>query len=293
MTEVNTSNPLIVPYRTGSYLISDEGPADNFRSAMSLADHPYRASGSHQLGIADFVRVLGQGVVDPFRPSALFLIDLREETHGFFDGAPVSWYADNDFANVGQTETWIVFDEEQRVAACERRKTKLFVIKDDATDDLGQERVRPVSYTEIRPTSTRTEQDVAGVLTEVFRPTEVKYVRIPVTDHCAPLPWALTVLSNLEACMGGNDWTHFHCHGGDGRTSTFLALYDMLCWKRSGDPLPSLEEFAARQCELFAYCLDPGGCDCGKETTGWKLSLAQRRWETLGVFLSDLVKRPF
>jgi len=94
VVEVRVTNPLAVPYRTGSYLIYDEGGTDHFRSAIGLAEHPYRASGSHQLDFDEFVCVLGQYVVGPYKPSTLYLVDLREETHGFFDGVAMLWYAD-------------------------------------------------------------------------------------------------------------------------------------------------------------------------------------------------------
>lgn len=284
--EVNTANPLGAPYRTGSYLISDEGP-DNFRTGMALTDHPYRASGSHQLGISDFVTVLGEGVINPYQPETLCLVDLREETHGFFNGTPVSWYSDNDFGNVGMSAGLIIAEEEARLGVYEGEKTQLFTIEDDATDDLKQERVLPVSYVETVVSSARTEAEVAELLSDVFKPTKVTYVRIPVTDHCAPGEKALTRLENLASAS----WVHFHCHGGDGRTTTFLALYDMLSWFREnrrgsvGTPLPSVEEFAARQCQLFSYCLNPDGCtNCGEATTGWKLSLAQQRWNAINDF---------
>jgi len=40
VVEVRVTNPLAVPYRTGSYLIYDEGGTDHFRSAIGLAEHP-------------------------------------------------------------------------------------------------------------------------------------------------------------------------------------------------------------------------------------------------------------
>lgn len=285
MTEhqVLTANPLTVPYRTGSYLISDQGP-DNFRSAMTLPDHPYRASGSHQLGVADFARVLNP-VISTYQPSVLFLVDLREESHVYFDGNPFSWYADNDFGNVGMSKEAIRDDERAKAKNSRGRNVKVFTITDDTADDLQQERVLPVSYTELTVHSAQTEAKAAKVLGDVFSGTKIQYVRIPVTDHCAPSAYALARLQDLTTHGG---WVHFHCHGGDGRTSTFLALYDMLCWKQSGDPLPALEEFADRQCQLFDYCLNPSGCTCSKPTKAWELSLAQERWRVLGEFLNEL-----
>jgi hypothetical protein len=61
-------------------------------------------------------------------------------------------------------------------------------------------------------------------------------------------------------------------------------------------PLPSLERFACRQCELFAYCLHPGGCKCPgckplPAITGWKKSLAEKRWAKIEEFRQSLGRR--
>jgi hypothetical protein len=289
---VQVGNPLEVPYRTGSYLIYDKGKSDNFRSASGLPKHPYRASGSHQLDFSEFAGVLYENVVKAHSPSTIYLVDLREETHGFFDGCAVSWYADNDFSNVGQPKDWITADEKARLGALAGRTTQVFTIACDCDDNRKQQRVMPVSYTNVSVGSAYTEADAAKMLTAKLG-TTVEHVRIPVTDHCAPSDAALAALGTLWKKVGGNDWVHFHCHGGDGRTTTFLALYDMLCWKKSGAPLPPLDDFVCRQVLLFAYCLDPCGCECrGSKklpaTTGWKKSLAKKRWAKLEEFRQSL-----
>jgi hypothetical protein len=306
---VKVANPLKVPYRTGSYLIYDEGGTDHFRRADGLAEHAYRASGSHQLDLAEFVRLLGD-VVKLEKPTRVYLIDLREETHGFFDlmgakgakGVAVSWYADNDFSNVGQTPWWITEYEKRLLDLVqEQGHTQVFSLKDDSGDNRGQGRVLPESYTDIVVGAAYNEARVAEVLAGMFkRPKDyVEYVRIPLTDHCAPSDTALEELVKLRGNVSDTDWVHFHCHGGDGRTTTFLALYDMLCWKKSGTLLPSLEDFACRQCQLFSYCLNPYGCrnpdgsacgNCAGEplVEVWKSSLAEVRWRVLQDFLNSL-----
>jgi hypothetical protein len=306
---VIVDNPLWKPYRTGSYLIYDvpagkEQESVHFRSGMSekLPDHRYRASGSHQLNVGELVSVLGK-VVEDQAPSTIYLVDLREETHGYVDllqgtkqrlGVAVSWYADNDFGNVGQPWPWIVADEASRLGATKKgRTTQVFAIEPDPADDRAQERVVPTSYEEIRVDDAYTEAEMVARRLELE--TTVEYLRIPVTDHCAPGDAALDELRRLrsKARKDPKSWVHFHCHGGDGRTTTFLALYDMLCWKKSGVPVPSLEQFACRQCQLFAYCLDPDGCDCPGSKwlppiAGWKRPLAEKRWEKLGEFRKSL-----
>src|SRR5216110_3255137 len=43
------------------------------------------------------------------------VFDLRQETHIFVNGLPISWFATNDWANVGRTRSEIEADESARV----------------------------------------------------------------------------------------------------------------------------------------------------------------------------------
>ena len=43
------------------------------------------------------------------------IVDLREESHGFFDGIAVSWYGEHDWGNVGLTQEEALADEAERI----------------------------------------------------------------------------------------------------------------------------------------------------------------------------------
>ena len=116
-----------------------------------------------------------------------------------------------------------------------------------------------------------------------------------MTDHCAPDQDALKTLKDLAAEAPSDAWFHFHCHGGDGRTTTFLMLSDMLCWKKSSKTLPELDVFACRQFRLPPrYCLNPDGCRRETQTSkpigGWKRPLAIQRWNALEGFRTSLAR---
>ena len=308
----NVCNPLSKPYRTGSYLIFDMptceasgdrcsgGGPDHFRTAMELEPNPYPASGSHQLNADQLTQILSTKVVSRYEPRDLFLVDLREESHGFINRRAASWYADNDFGNVGVAKSQIERDERARLEVLEGETTQVFKIDDDSSDNRGQERMMPVSYQTVTAETAATERTLVDEV--VIGNCTVHYLRIPVTDHCAPSDVALAEFGKLATSSEPkSSWLHFHCHGGDGRTTTFLALYDMVCWKRrSRDPLPDLEVFARRQYGLPPnYCLNPDGCDWTKPsspptnppsppTAGWKRPLALKRWQVLKDFHEKL-----
>lgn len=164
----------------------------------------------------------------------------------------------------------------------------VFCVKQDLSDNRAQQRMQPTGSRTVPVPTARTEHEAFDNLP--LGKFTVKYVRIPVTDHCAPSSAAINVFRALAGEVTSNDWVHFHCHGGDGRTTTFLAMYDMWSWKRwSTHPLPDLKVFACRQYALAPhYCLNPDGCDCGLPSSqpigGWKRPLALQRWEGLATF---------
>lgn len=258
--------PVLRKFRTGSYLIYDDQPSGptHFRKGTDLKEVPFRASGSRQLDVPRLEAALKS--VAP-SGSQLYLVDLREETHLFFNDRAVSWYADKDFGNVGQTLDWIIADEAAQLARIRAQPaTQIYCIKQD---DQGN--VAPTGYSELVVKSSGAEKDVAAQMPASFRPN---YIRIPATDHCMPSEDALNRFVKLCVSLKPGDWVHCHCHGGDGRTTTFLALSDMVHWAKSKGTsgFPPVVEFAHRQCQLFPYCLNPDGCP----TTWRRLEILSR-----------------
>lgn len=294
---IHVGPPIYRKFRTGSYLVYDDQPSGpmHLRKGTDLKDMPFRASGSRQLDVSRLADALK--CVAP-SGSQLYLVDLRQETHLYFNDRAVSWYADKDFANVGQTPAWIVADEAAQLARITALPaTQIFCIKQD---DQGN--VTPTGYSELLVTSAATEEGVAAQMPSLFRPN---YMRIPVTDHCAPGRDALNQFVNLCVNLNPDDWVHCHCHGGDGRTTTFLALFDMVSWAKSKGTsgFPTAAEFADRQHQIFPYCLNPEGCTetgNGKGATGdavtkaaptgdWKYALALERWWFLDLVRTWIV----
>ena len=288
---INVGPPVCRKFRTGSYLIYDDQPlgVTHFRKGTKLKDQPFHASGSRQLDVARFADALKSVPAS----GQLYLVDLREETHLFFNGRAVSWYADKDFANVGQTLDWIVAEEDAHLARIKDLPvTQIFSIKED--DQTGN--VTPTAYSELEVKSAATEKDVAAKMPFSPRPN---YIRIPVTDHCMPSTDALNRFVELCVSLKPGDWVHCHCHGGDGRTTTFLTLFDMVHWAKSKGTsgFPPIDDFAHRQCQLFKYCLKPDGCpdtwDCkgknGDAVVDWKYYLALQRWWFLDLVRTWIV----
>jgi len=99
-----------------------------------LAD--LRASGGGEFTADGFKLLLGR----TRGPATVF--DLRQETHIFVNGLPVSWFATNDWANVGRTCDEIQADEAGRVKSL-KPGSKIVVHPGAAIKNLVSPQARP------------------------------------------------------------------------------------------------------------------------------------------------------
>lgn len=289
-TPIHTQLPLKLPYRTGSYLIYDYQPdqkppeprpdcpkprPDHFRMGTKIG---LRASGSRQVDADLYANILKTVADEVPKGCKLYVVDLRQESHLFFDGRAVSWYADRDWSNVDQSLEWILHEEACRIDISRGKTVQIFSKKDNPDGS-----VTPIEYCSVAVEYAQSEEEILDHIAPGLR-RRVIYERIPVTDHCRPTMDAANAFIHLIWNLKPEEaWIHFHCHGGDGRTTSFLAMYDMFCVAKSGTRnFPSINKFAERQMELFCYNLDPflplPGCN---ENTIWKCGLAKERWRFL------------
>jgi len=170
-----------------------------------------RASGSGEFSLKGLKALLAR----THGPVTVF--DLRQETHLFLNDLPVSWYASHDWANVGRTQADIEKHEAEQV-----------------------ESLKPGSDIEVRPgqpvkhgdsnsvTPQRVTVERASTEHDVVESAGAHYVRVAVTDHAPPLDSAVDEFVVAVRGLPQDAWAHFHCEAGLGRTTTFMALYDML-----------------------------------------------------------------
>jgi hypothetical protein len=168
------------------------------------------------------------------------IFDLRQETHVFVNGLPVSWFATRDWANVGRSQTEIEEDEAARVKSL------------TPGSDVA---VRPGKPVKKGNAGSAVPQQVivkeASIERDLVSSAGTSYVRVAVTDHARPLDDAVDRFILAVRALPENAWAHFHCEAGLGRTTTFLVLYDML---RNATRV-SLEDIVRRQ-RLLGYDYD-------------------------------------
>jgi protein-tyrosine phosphatase len=168
------------------------------------------------------------------------IFDLRQETHIFVNGLPVSWYATRDWANVGRSQDAIETDESARVESL-KPGSKIAVRPGAAVKKPGATPSMPQNVTVEHASTER----------EFVKPNHAAYVRVTVTDHCRPLDEEVDRFVLAVRALPENGWAHFHCEAGLGRTTTFMVLYDML---RNAARIP-LEDIVRRQ-QLLSHNYD-------------------------------------
>lgn len=161
-------------------------------------------SGSGQFTEENFANMVRQLAV-----TRLIVFDLREESHGLINGDAVSWTdGQTNYANVGKTLAEIEADENLRLVGA----------------------VKKGSIVVINPSKEAQHVVVKKVKTEreLVESMGYTYVRLPITDHNRPSNEVIDQFVRLVKNCPSEAWVHVHCKGGKGRTTTFMALYDMM-----------------------------------------------------------------
>jgi len=223
-------------------------------------DEELHMSGSSQFSERTFSAVL------PLLKGNITVIDLRQESHGFIKGIPISWYAEENRSNEGMTREALQAKEEKQLS-----------------DLIAQEEVQVRSILE----------KTAGIITHAkdhsFMPEEIEtekalvarlglsYYRLPVLDHHRPEESVVAQFVSFVERLSANTWLHFHCRGGKGRSTTFMILYAIL----KNNKKATLEEISARQVQL-------GGSDLfsisQEEEKAWKKEAAIERKQFIERF---------
>ena len=216
------------------------------------------ASGSGEFsasGLQSLLEALAEKTQMP-----ICIVDLREESHGFFDGIAVSWYGEHDWGNVDLTQEEALADEAERIHGAAGQMT--------AVAHLGGEK-NPLDEHEIFVEEAQTEK-------ELVEAAGLRYKRIAATDHIWPSPAAVDEFVQFYKSLPENIWLHFHCQAGEGRTTEFLAMYDIL-----KNPAVPLQDILYRQCLLggsYVAHVEPEG------STHWKVPYYAEKAKHIALF---------
>lgn len=241
---------------------AEEQVAKKFRIIPEL-----RASGSGQFSADELPKILHS--IPAERRQDIWIVDLRQESHGFIDGLPVSWITDRNLANAGKTPGQIEREEKKLLRDLSKQKAiTVYSLK-----KLDHGRVRAEAPTKMIPESIETEQELVTSL-------GAQYARIYVLDHNKPDDAEVdNFVAFIKQKIKARDWVHFHCRGGAGRSSTFIALYDMIRNAHNA----SFSEIIFRQGQMGNIKLN--GLKLTTEKM-WKSQSSQERYIFLRKFYS-------
>lgn len=142
-------------------------------------------------------------------------VDLRQETHGFVEGMSISWFGERDQANINKKRADIIKDEKDKL---EKIKKDKYVAFDKLKEGKSVNTIPEI----VNPKKVQTEK-------ELVEAQRIDYLRLTVTDHLKPKDDQIDLfLEETRKISTKDTWVHFHCRGGVGRTTTFMAMYDMM-----------------------------------------------------------------
>lgn len=155
------------------------------------------------------------------------VVDLRQESHGFINGFPVSWADSKNNANTGLTREQVLKDEADKLKGIKLSEPITFYNHPEIT--LVPEKVQDEN--------------------ELVKSNALYYDRITVRDGGIPSDDMVDYFMESIKAKPKDSWLHFHCKAGVGRTTTFMIMYDMI--KNYKDL--SAEEIISRQLALVNF----------------------------------------
>ena len=203
-------------------------------------------SGSAQFSESQF-RLLADRLRAAAGGRQIWIVDLRQESHGFAGGLAVSWCGRNNQANLGLGPEQVQADEQARLAA----------LADGPAAAFAADGSSPGAGFSLEVRGSLTERELAEG--EGFG-----YLRIAAPDHVWPPEDQIDAFfAFLRAQDLGRIWLHFHCQAGKGRTGIFMSIADMM-----KNPDVPLEDIAARQAMTGSSYLLHGDSAAKEERAG-------------------------
>ena len=185
-------------------------------------------------GSAQFGRQSLESMKEELKGRNMIVVDLRQESHGFVNGLPVSWYQGRDQMNWGRSIEEIEAGEKGRLAALFKARTiKVYTLTQPKDPPALKKGTDPMT---VKVHTVSTERELCEEL-------GIFYMRMPVPDYMRPSGRQVDRFIKLARASGKNTWIHVHCEAGDGRTTAFLTMYDMMHNAKS----LSLEDIVNRQ----------------------------------------------
>ncbi|KAB8029089.1 fused DSP-PTPase phosphatase/NAD kinase-like protein [Fluviispira multicolorata] len=195
----------------------------NFRTAKMLEENyknkgntfglnKLKVSGSGQFS-SDSLQWIIKNTIGNVKNNFI-VVDLREESHGFVNGTPISWLpSQNKALNIKSFPQ----DEELKIKELSEKKQVKIPTATSFKENGFEE-------------SEEVELDIKNTISEetLLKNNNISYQRFKVTDRSIPTDEEIEKFVSFVKNLNDDTWVHFHCHAGKGRATSFLVMYDML-----------------------------------------------------------------
>jgi hypothetical protein len=218
-----------------------------------------RASGSSQYSERGL-----QWILAAIPSSQIILVDLRQESHGFIDGAAFSWRGEHNWDNRGKTPEEIEKDQAKKIQGIKQQGFIRFYA------DKNETYTKPLHIQNVF-----NEEQLA-------KRYHIDYLRYYIPDHERPSDSNVDDFIALVKNLSPHTWLHFHCAAGKGRTTSFLAMYDMM---RNAYQV-SFQDIIKRQMLLGGLDLHP------KTDHSFKQQPSEQRYAFLQQFYAYCLANP-
>jgi protein tyrosine phosphatase (PTP) superfamily phosphohydrolase (DUF442 family) len=203
----------------------------------------------------------------------ILICDLRREPHAVANDHSVTWTIPNNWLNIDRPLHEAIQDEDAKIQ--ELRSVKPEKLIAVLHKDYKKELRRPEQKALLDP--------ILHSEKELVESHGMQYVRFGVSDHLRPNDGEVDRFVEVMRKIPQDTWVHMHCKGGQGRTTTFMVLYDIL---RNGDQV-SLRDIVERQKHL--------GFDYDVSSDGPKVERKQfrhERWQFIQAFYEFAKTKP-
>ncbi|MEF9935189.1 MAG: phosphatase [Clostridium sp.] len=206
---------------SGNYIVSDTNSTNPLPSRFRI-DPSLGISGS-----AEFTPLQLPVMKTQINNPNIIIVDLRQESHGYINNAAIAFYNPKEYINNGMDSKQVMESEKAMLATIPLNKEVPIYHR------KGTLKSKVFVYT------VNSESKVAA-------DNGIGYVRVPVTDTYIPSPQVVDQFVEFVKGLKPGTHLHFHCLAGQGRTTSFMAMYNML---RNDDNL-SLDKILARQIQI-------------------------------------------
>ncbi len=170
-------------------------------------------AGGHQFSELELDTILKEN------PNIKVDVDLRQETHFFVDGIAVTLFSEKDWGNKGLTDAQVIKNEEKLFEILRQQPQFTFLeVYDKDPKNTKKFKTTPLTF----------EHPLILSEENLTKSKGLFYIRLFITDDMIPSSHEIDRFITFVQTLPPHTGVYFHCRDGHGRTTTFMALYDMI-----------------------------------------------------------------